>query len=689
MNLPFACGAALSRTALGLLVLAVSCSSPPEAEPAAVVSAPPPTAPDATPAPSLPARAARRRMADGLLPGMKRYRPRGEKQPAFATCAGPHLSYFGGPILQSPVIVPVFWNGNVNPVTQANKPQFYADVTRSSYWAWLREYDTVGLTPGTSQAILAGTATAGVVLTPQVCPASMTGKCALTDDDLQAELTRQIGLGTLPAPTLDCTGNVQTIYMVDLPSNITLTGPDGTGISCKQFCAYHSTGTYGPNGTPLIYAALMDYFAGPCANGCGDNAATLDNETETASHELAEAVTDTDIGLDTMNGYASPAGWGDNDNQCGEIGDICDSMGSSVPITVSGRTWQVQQLWSNQQGKCASSGPAVTICSGTSVTGCLQCSCGDSGGACGGATPVCETDPTNVLFGACEQCTAKSGTCATCQQSSTPGQDDVCVGCSPITACPAGEDCGTVPNGCGGTFSCGTCGSPLTCGGGSPSQTNVCGCPPSTTACPAGSTCGSVPDGCGNMIACGTCTAPQTCGGGTPSNPLACGCTPVTYCAASANCGTNPDKCGGTVTCGPACTAPETCGGNPQSTPNVCGCTPLAACPASAVCGDLSDGCGGMLMCGFCAGTEVCSASNECVAGTTSSSGAGSGGSGPSSSSTGTGGGGTTTGAAEGKSGCSCKTAGDPAAPAGMSLSALGMLALAAATRSRRARRSR
>jgi hypothetical protein len=43
---------------------------------------------------------------------------------------------------------------------------------------------------------------------------------------------------------------------------------------------------------------------------------------------------------------------------------------------------------------------------------------------------VCETTSTNVLAGACEACTATSGTCAggdMCQQSSTAAKDDVCA----------------------------------------------------------------------------------------------------------------------------------------------------------------------------------------------------------------------------------------------------------------------
>jgi hypothetical protein len=589
--------------------------------------------------------------ADGLMPGMVPFRS-GPKITSTPICASPQLSYFGGPILQSPAIVAVFWTGSVNATLQANIGQFYSDVTVSSYWSWLHEYDTVGLTPGTNQAFLPGTFAGNFTIAPLKC-APGGNNCHLNDNDLQAELTRQINLGVLPAPTLDCTGNAQTIYMIDLPPNISLSAPGGSGNSCvaNGFCAYHFTGTYGPSNIPLIYGVHMDVFSGPCASGCRVNPTALGDATSLHAHELTEAVTDPDVGLDVQANYAYPAGWGDNFNNCGEIADICADGNPGDTFTVAGRTWVVQQLWSNQQNKCTSTGPASTICSGTTTTGCRRCSCGDDGQGCSGAHPVCETSSSNVLHGACEQCTATSGTCpgGTCQQSTTPAQDDLCVGscvplttcpagdncgvvgdgcggtitcgsctapqscggggvpnhcgCAPLTTCPAGDNCGTVPNGCGGTITCGSCTAPQVCGGGTPGNPNKCGCTPATT-CPAGDNCGTVPNGCGGTINCGSCMPPQTCG--TPTNPNQCGgCVPLTTCPAGDNCGTVPNGCGGTINCG-SCAAPQTCGGGTPGNPNKCGCTPVATCPAGFTCGTAPDGCGGTINCGSCAAPQTC-----------------------------------------------------------------------------------
>ena len=88
--------------------------------------------------------------------------------------------------------------------------------------------------------------------------------------------------------------------------------------------------------------------------------------------------------------------------------------------------------------------------------------------------------------------------------------------CPPLTSCPSPDDCGTIPDGCGGTIACGSCTAPETCGGGG--TANVCGCAP-ITACPAGDDCGTIPDGCGGTLDCGNCN-----GNGACSTSSTCAC---------------------------------------------------------------------------------------------------------------------------------------------------------------------
>jgi hypothetical protein len=278
------------------------------------------------------------------------------------TCKSPHAAYFGGPVVSNPVVVPVFWNSDVNPDVVQYMPQFLSDVTNSTFWGAVAEYGTVGVSPaggvgGSDQVIGSGSATQGITIVPSKCPASTdTRSCDLTDDQLQEELVTQMNDGILPLVTLDAQGNPNTIYMVFFPPKVVLTGPEGSGTSCVDFCAYHGTGTYGSGNTPLVYGAIMDEFTGACSTGCGENNTALENETDTTSHELVEAATDADVGLlpDSAPAIAFPVAWYAPNDNCGEVMDICDNFGAGDTITVDGRTWVVQEMWSNWQNQCTS-----------------------------------------------------------------------------------------------------------------------------------------------------------------------------------------------------------------------------------------------------------------------------------------------------------------------------------------------
>ena len=180
-----------------------------------------------------------------------------------------------------------------------------------------------------------------------------------------------------------------------------------------------------------------------------------------------------------------------------------------------------------------------------------------------------------------------------------------CVTCTPLKACPSGVVCGDWPDGCGGSIVCGTCPITQACVAG------VCttGCTP--VGCPAGVTCGPAGNGCGGTISsCGTCAPGTTCGGG--GTPGVCGagdanaCVPQA-CPPSIQCGPTGDGCGGLINCG-TCTPPQTCGGG--GTPGVCGapnCTPATCASLGANCGQVADGCGGLTAnCGTCTGNATC-----------------------------------------------------------------------------------
>ena len=255
--------------------------------------------------------------------------------------------------------------------------------------------------------------------------------------------------------------------------------------------------------------------------------------------------------------------------------------------------------------------------------------CSDVGKNCGVVSDGCSGSYD------CGACTAPQ----TCGGGGDAGAYGVCggnSGCVPLTACPAGMNCGYYADGCGGVLTCsvdgGTCPSDESCGGGG--QPNVCGalnvlpdgglidgglniCTPiaQPVAC-SGIGCGETGDGCGDIYVCGTCSGLDTCGGG--GVPFQCGhpaCTPATACPSGVTCGTIGDGCGGTIACG-TCTLPQTCGGG--GTPSVCGsptCTPITSCPTGLNCGPWADGCGGTITCG----TGTCTPPETCGGGGTSS----------------------------------------------------------------------
>jgi len=283
-------------------------------------------------------------------------------------CTSPQVSYVGGPVISNVQPVAVFWSSNVNPQLTApitGVAQFLADVGSSVYFGVLSQYSTFGtaITDGTDQWIGNGSTTpSGYTLTPSVCGG--TDSCTVTDDEIQTELNAQITAGNLPQPTYDSLGNPNTVYMTYFPPNVTVTDAQYNITSCTDFCAYHSTGHVGTSSNPLIYGVVMDEFSGSACYGCTDDPTELDDMTDTTAHELAEAITDADIGLDTNNSayFAYPAAWGDNSNDAcagDEIADICE-VGEGDPIAVNGRTWYVQEIWSIKDNQCESHG-TVTL----------------------------------------------------------------------------------------------------------------------------------------------------------------------------------------------------------------------------------------------------------------------------------------------------------------------------------------
>jgi hypothetical protein len=339
-----------------------------------------------------------------------------------ATIGG--VSYFGGRVISNAKVVAVFWGPNVDrPLVEQIGP-FYRMLVDSPYLDWLGEYDTVGRRgadgrTGSEQRIGRGSYAGAFTIAPR------DGAVALHDADIQVELAHQLAAGVLPAPELDAQGNVDTVYMIEMPPEVTSIEHNGT-TSCADFCAYHGTLVLGRKSVPYgVFPALV----GACVGTCGHADNLFDAATSLRSHELAEAITDAEVGL--VKDFTRPLAWADPTPNRNEIGDRCAFQNE----TLGGFT--VQKNWSNAMGACIATRD-LPVCVG-SMAPCRPCTTADEGapGGCSGATPTCATDAKDPLRGACVACTTSEACPAAapvCDRARGPAAD-TCRGCRVSDEC--------------------------------------------------------------------------------------------------------------------------------------------------------------------------------------------------------------------------------------------------------------
>lgn len=276
-----------------------------------------------------------------------------------ATITG-KVPYWSGPVISNAQLVVVYWGPNVSAVVKPSIEPFFQDVTNTTYFDLFNEYSTVGLTgsggvAGSNQTIGRGTYGGAFQITPTKCAGATA--CSLTDADIQTELLAQVNAAHLPSPAVDAQGNVNTLFMVYFPPNVTISV--GTANSCQTggFCAYHSNTslTNAINNKTLLYGVMPDFGVGSgCDLGCGAGT-QFQNVTSASSHEMGEAVTDPEVGTATT--FAPPLAWNDQTN--GEIGDVCNQ--STALITVGANTYTVQQQWSDLQAACAGAPAKLSV----------------------------------------------------------------------------------------------------------------------------------------------------------------------------------------------------------------------------------------------------------------------------------------------------------------------------------------
>lgn len=195
------------------------------------------------------------------------------------------VKYHGGPLLQRVRVITLFWGSDwkQSPLPAYLNSFFKALFTDGRFMANLAQYSTADYT--IENGVFAGTYT-----DPQAPPST------IEDSDVEAEIRDAITGGHVRKP------DANTVYFVFTPPKATLDSPSGTDPEI-DFSGYHK---YAAAGTPFAYAVIRydDRQSGPALM------------TMTASHELAEAVTDPEPELQRRH----HGGWYDETN--GEIGDI-------------------------------------------------------------------------------------------------------------------------------------------------------------------------------------------------------------------------------------------------------------------------------------------------------------------------------------------------------------------------------
>ncbi len=208
----------------------------------------------------------------------------------------PTVTYHGGSLLPHVEVQGLYvgdqWSSNASLNSQCGYLEgFLNNIVNSSYM------DALG---NAGYGVGRGSFTGG-----KISLASLASGSTLNDSTLRSWLYAYANNGTLAWP------DANRLYVCFVEPNVIMKAADGS-TSVGGFRGYHGAFA-GPSGTTIHYA-VMAYPRGSVGNSSVSFLSDIDSITKTASHEIAEAVTDPNIGYSTL-------GWYD-DNLNGENGDI-------------------------------------------------------------------------------------------------------------------------------------------------------------------------------------------------------------------------------------------------------------------------------------------------------------------------------------------------------------------------------
>jgi hypothetical protein len=204
------------------------------------------------------------------------------------------VTYFGGNLLPHVEVQGLYvgdqWSSNPTLYNQTGYLEgFLGSVVNSSYMDALTN---------AGYGVGRGSSSAG-----RISLANLPAGSTLTDGTMRAWLSAYISDHTLQPV------DANRLYVLFVEPNVIV--KDDGGATSSSFRGYH-TAFAGPGGT--VRYAVIAYPRGTVNNASVSFLSDIDSITKTASHEIAEAATDPDIGYSTK-------GWYDA-NFDGEIGDI-------------------------------------------------------------------------------------------------------------------------------------------------------------------------------------------------------------------------------------------------------------------------------------------------------------------------------------------------------------------------------